>query len=279
MKNITNLINNSQIGEAINTLSRGLKPQNTSLDNEVLLIKSQYSDLEKHNRRGLISFEEYQKHKSKITKAIIDIASEDYVTPPIQATLKSKREKIKRSLSIKKKLQKDLLLKPNQYDWKYIRCKPSYKFKYRKLYIRSIDDESWPNPAEVTEHGISTWLKLEIYDFYENGLELIEERGKVIFDKDGFWDILEGLDDDRKNNSNYKLATCFTFFRIPYDFIVNYEMETSYADYPLLYVEYAKKGMPYEEVVYGQMGCYNESTPSKSRLTYYFDSNKRKKLK
>jgi len=51
------------------------------------------------------------------------------------------------------------------------------------------------------------------------------------------------------------VVSFYTFFKIPYDYIVDYDMEPdSYYSIPSIYVEYLKDGMPYEEIVYGEMG-------------------------
>jgi hypothetical protein len=55
---------------------------------------------------------------------------------------------------------------------------------------------------------------------------------------------------------------------------VEYDMETdAYYSLPSIYVEYKKEGMPYEEILYGQMGLYDIKAH-----TRYLDNNKRMKL-
>jgi hypothetical protein len=99
--------------------------------------------------------------------------------------------------------------------------------------------------------------------------------GKAIFDKRGKWDLLDWDDETRRNNPNYTVITYHPFYWIPYDYIVKLDMQTDqYSGYPSLYVEYARDGMPYEEILYGRTGVYDTKKP-----TYLFDSKMREKLK
>lgn len=103
--------------------------------------------------------------------------------------------------------------------------------------------------------------------------------GRAIFNEEGNWDILDGLDDERKNNRKYKQVPFHSFFRIPYEYIVDYDMEPdNYYGVPTIFVEYANEGTPYEEMLCGRMGRYNQEDEDSSRTTYYFDDNKRRKL-
>ncbi|WMJ72220.1 hypothetical protein RCC89_03435 [Cytophagaceae bacterium ABcell3] len=103
---------------------------------------------------------------------------------------------------------------------------------------------------------------------------------EAIIDKDGNWDLLDRNGDDRINNANYKKIIINPFLRIPYDYIVDYDMEPDpYNAIPTLFVEYAKDGMPYEEIVYGYPGIFNKDDEFKSKFTHYLDNNKRLRLK
>jgi hypothetical protein len=98
--------------------------------------------------------------------------------------------------------------------------------------------------------------------------------GEAIFDKDGNWDVLNYKGDDRENNTNYKKVNYCYFQRIPFEYIVDYDMECdSYYGYPSIYVEYANEGTPYADTVYGTIGVYETKT-----LSRRFENDKRKKL-
>lgn len=187
---------------------------------------------------------------------------------------------IKRKLSLKKKLQKDLLFEMDRKHWEHLRHEPWIKFRYQNAIIRSVDDTSWPNVDERGDNKMSGWFKGEFWNFYENGIELISDGGDAIFDRDDNWDILNWRGDKREENNNYTKVSSHRFLRIPYDFIIDYDMQPDpYYGLPTIYVEYAKNDMPYEDIVYGRAGYYDKQNPKNSYYTYYFENSKRKKLK
>ena len=183
--------------------------------------------------------------------------------------------RIKRNLKLKKRLQKDFLRKLDRTEWEHSWYEPWIKFTYHNILIRSVNDTKWPEVDDNSSNEISSWFKGEVWDFYDNGLELISMGGRAIFDKDGFWDILDWKGDEREKNENYEVINYHSFLRIPYDYIIEYDMDTdSYHGLPSIFVDYAKDGMPYEEILIGAGGIY--------RLKQYrwiFDEDKRRKLK
>ena len=187
---------------------------------------------------------------------------------------------LKKKLSLKKRLQKDLLYEVDRKLWEHLRHEPWIKFTYHNVIIRSVDDKSFPGGDDKDESKMSSWFKGEFWDFYDNGIELISHGGTAIFDKEGYWDILNWRKDKREENEKYTKVSYHTFLRIPYEFIVDYDMETdAYYGLPTIYVEYAKDDMPYEEILYGRAGYYDKQNPKNSYYTYYFERDKRRKLK
>lgn len=187
--------------------------------------------------------------------------------------------KVKKKLSLKKKLQKDLLREIDRIHWDYLGYEPWIKFRYSSVIIRSIDDSSWPNLVENEKENMSSWFKGEFWDFYENGIEFISYGGDAIFDINGNWDLLKMGIDSGVIGKEYKVVPYDTFLRIPFEFIVDYDMEPDkYHGLPAIYVEYAKDGMPFEEILYGKGGHYVKSNPKESYRTNYFDMTKRRKL-
>ena len=212
---------------------------------------------------------------TKKIKSISRLLIEENSSPQRRIHIKSNASKIKRILALKKRMKKDFLIELKREDWEYSWYEPWIKFKYRNLLIRSVDDTSFPNVDDESSGAISSWFKGEFWDFYENGLELISMGGAAIFDEKGNWDILDWRGDNRKNNEKFKTVPFHTFLRIPYEYIVEYDMETDpYYGIPSVYVQYLKEGMPYEEILYGQIGVYKLK-----RFTKYFDVKKRRKLK
>jgi len=232
--------------------------------------------------RHILDFKDLLKFISLLpTRRIEKIANllEQENLPQKTKQTKSNAAKLKRNLALKKKLKKDLLQDniPRE-DSKYAMYTP--EFKYDSVIIRSVDDTSWPKHDDTNSGKINSWFKINLWDFYHNGLELISRGGYAIFDEEGYWDILDWQGDTRENNPKYKKTSFFRFPRIPYEYIVDYDIELDdYYDLPTIYVEYAKDGMPYEEILCGKTGYYDDKDPHKSRLPYYFETEKRKKLK
>jgi hypothetical protein len=173
----------------------------------------------------------------------------------------------------------DLLKELTKEELKQALYIPSKKFVYKNVIIRSVDDKNWPDFEEVENETISGWFKGEFWNFYENGIELISIGYFAIFDKNGNWDLLDREKDERGNNPIYNKIYYSEFLRIPYENIVDYDMEPDdYYGVPTIYVEYAKEGMPYEEILYGTIGKYDNIEEYKSELTFNFEKYKRKKL-
>lgn len=186
----------------------------------------------------------------------------------------SSAARLKKNLALRNRMQKQLLRKPDPAAWEHAYYEPWIKFRYHNIIVRSVDDRSYPNVQPVPAGQMSPWFKGEFWDFYDNGLELIEMGGKAIVDKNGKWDLLKWDEDARENNPDYTIVSYHGFLRIPYDYIVSLDMETDqYSGYPSLYVEYAKNGMPFEEIMYGRAGVYEQK-----KATYYFDNQLRERL-
>ena len=185
----------------------------------------------------------------------------------------NKASRVKRNLALKKRMKKELLIKLDQKDWKRAMFEPYIKFLYSNIIVRSVENDTFPDDSEIPGK-MSNWFKGSFWDFYDNGLELIGHGGEVIFDKDGYWDILDWNGDKRRTNPEYKVVNYRDFLRIPYEYIVELDMDTDqYYALPALYVEYAKNGMPYEDILLGIA-----SSLKTERLTTYFDNTMRKKL-
>ncbi len=209
-------------------------------------------------------------------KRISNILIEEHSKPEKRKLTHSNAAKLKRKLSLKKRLQKDFLRVLDREEWEFARYEPWIRFTYHNVLIRSVDDKKWPEVDANPEKGkMSSWNKGEFWDFYDNGIELVWMGGDAIFDDKGNWDELDWKGDKRKEDRNYKVVPFWRFYRIPYEYIVDYDMETDeYHGLPSIYVEYAKNGMPYEEIIYGQPGIYKQR-----KYTWYFNNKKRKKLK
>lgn len=192
-----------------------------------------------------------------------------------QSAKQSDAIKVRKRLALKQRMKKDLLVDLDRKDWEKARYEPWIRFRCGNLIIRSVKDESFPNVDEDPAHEMSWWFKTEPWNFYEKGIEIISQGGSAIFDKDGNWDIVDWRNnDEREHNPDYKVVKYLTFARIPYDFIVSYDKEADeYYGYPTVWVEYAKNGMPYDEILYGCVGSHELK-----QYTRMFDNERKKKL-
>jgi SMEK domain-containing protein len=208
-------------------------------------------------------------------KQINSILIEENAIHHLQQKKQSSSAKINKKLALKNRMRKDFLKELKGEELKKSWYEPWKKFKYPKVIIRSVDDKSYPEIDDNANVKISPWFSIEVWDFYDNGIELIRQGGEIIIDENNNWDYLNIEGDERKKNKNYKTLSYHIFLRIPFEFIVNYDLELDpIEDCPTLYVEYAKDGMPYEETINGLMGVYRWE-----RFTKYLDDSKRVKLK
>lgn len=194
---------------------------------------------------------------------------------PQKPKIKSKtsRTAFKQKYVLTKRIEKALVHSYTQEEWlkhrEVFMYEPSRKFKYDKLIVRSIEDKSYP---EITynEQEKPSWTKLELWDFYDNGLEFVSmSTRQVVLEEDGSWTFCD--------SSNVNAIGCCIFFRIPFDNMVEYDNEPDgYYGYPTLYVEYKNNGSPVEKQFYGLIGFYDFKNPRKSRMAYYFDEQKKK---
>jgi len=151
---------------------------------------------------------------------------------------------ISRNISIKKRLHKDLLKTPKDVDWEKARNNPVYRFNYSEAIIHSIDDDSYPGLNE-NRSGISGWFKLELWDFYHNGLDFVINIDEGIIDKKGNWATIKY--NHKYDEKKFKKIKMFRIARIPFRNIVEYDtLGDEFYPGLHLYCRYADGGEPYE---------------------------------
>lgn len=179
-------------------------------------------------------------------------------TQPKRSLLKS----VERALKRDHKLRDDLKLAFTR-PWDEIQRKraergdgrerPFDTFRYSKMVIHRLGDENYPDI--VNENGISSWFRLEPYDFYHNGIKFITwiESG-VIEDCQGYaanmhWAIIPfGAEYDR---SMFRAINIWKLCLIPYRNIRHYDLKgDEYYNEPHLYCDFSCNGAPYERVEY-----------------------------
>lgn len=164
--------------------------------------------------------------------------------------------KIKRNFNLKRKLE-DFFLRDLDYkESEYSIYEPWIKFTYSKILVKSINDCQWPLSDMDSDNNISSWFKAEFWDFYENGIEFVSAGSKVVINKDGSWKPIDYFE-KKTNYPESEFKNCVCFLRIPYEYIIDFDMATDpYDGLPSLYVTYAKDGMPYENILYGEIGSF-----------------------
>ena len=157
-----------------------------------------------------------------------------------------KEESIRRNIKLKKNMIKDLT-KPIDLNKKGWTC--TDKFKDSNFIIHSIDDTFYPD-FDDREYGISTWFKVEPFDFYYNGIEIIlsvEYAEYLDFEE---CRILT-YDEYKEESDSQDIIKVFKIGRIPFSMIVDYDIEgDEYYPYPHIYCNFGFNGQPYESFIY-----------------------------
>ena len=124
---------------------------------------------------------------------------------------------------------------------------PQYrKFRETEFIVRRLDDSTYPDSDPSP--GISGWFKLEVFDFYFNGLEGILNIEYVLMsDQTGDWSPLTSDQSDDSFTGRFHRVKVFKTGKIPWRYIRHYDLRgDEYYPFPHLYCLYADDGMPYE---------------------------------
>lgn len=154
----------------------------------------------------------------------------------------SPERQVKRNIAMKKRMEKDFLRRlDRRAKWPY------EKFAHSEIVIRSVDDETYPELQDLASLG--AWFKVEVWDFYHNGLEVIICPEAGVVDKHGKWAVVEyGQEYDA---SKYEKVTLIRVGRIPWRNIVDYDLSgDKHYRCAHVYCKYADNGSPYERVAY-----------------------------
>lgn len=166
---------------------------------------------------------------------------------------------IRSSLDIKRKLENNL-----------------GKIKYRRVIIKRSTQTDYPEANETPKGQISSWFRVNLWDYYHNGIELIVSPNfRIIKDEEGNWDMLE-LGDQRQEA--YSISKSILLIgQIPYSNIVDIDFEgDGIYNEPHLYCHFRNNGEPYENFEYLEK-FEDESLEEPSY--WPLDKSKRKKLK
>lgn len=159
---------------------------------------------------------------------------------------RKKEESIRRNIKLKKNMLKDFT---QPIDFKKRNWTSTDKFKDSNFIIHSIDDTFYPN-FDIREYTISTWFKVEPFDFYYNGIEIILSIEYAELLESDECKILTYEEYKNKENSP-DIIKVFKIGRIPFSMIVDYDIDgDEYYPYPHIYCNFGFNGQPYESFIY-----------------------------
>jgi len=174
---------------------------------------------------------------------------------------------IRRNIKLKQRMRKDFI--KSKIDYNKILNEPWEKFENSNFLIRSINDMVYPDIDE-NQKGISSWFRVETYDFYHNGLEIITGIREIIMDEDRNWDLVDYYDNTKKEE--YTLVKAYEIGRIPYENIIEYDLSgDEYYNFPHIFCDFKNDGEPYEDIVY--------SVIMEEQRPWRLDNKNRKTLK
>lgn len=183
----------------------------------------------------------------------------------LENKIKDNVAKVKSSLRMERRVAKELIdhkFLKEQKDFKLLLYNPSAKFVSSKVYIRSVDDTTYPNCDETPPGQSSPWFRTFFYDLYHNGIEFWLNVGigtTVLIDADGNWEPLKDHYDKRIHNPKYKTKQAKAIGRIPYYNIVEFKTDgDEYTSEPHLFCKFDFDDGPFEEIYYK-----SEGNPSK----------------
>ena len=159
-----------------------------------------------------------------------------------------KREKtIQRNILLKKRMDSDFRKKNLDMSIDYY-IEPYKKYKYRDLIIHSIDDSFYPESNDK-QGEISGWFKVEFFDFYFNGIEVMLSLQSAIKNKQGNWTVIpHGYEFDQ---SKFEKFGVVLIGQIPFKNIIDYDLiGDEYYRCPHIYCNFAEQGEPYENFTY-----------------------------
>jgi hypothetical protein len=195
--------------------------------------------------------------------------------------------RIRYSLKMQKKIQKDFIdheVIKNQKVRERLYHQPYLKFISSRVYIRSIDDTTYPECLEPPTGQMSPWIKEHLYDLYQNGIEICIAAAighKIIMDSKGYWEVLKDYFDKRQEDPKYKTSRVKLIGQIPFYSIVDYKLEgDEYSNDPHIFCRFEFNNTPYIKFYYKIYADENTDLPfweldEKKKIIFPKKSNNR----
>jgi hypothetical protein len=135
--------------------------------------------------------------------------------------------------------------------------RPRHSFRHRKVIIRRLGNDVYP---EIDDRpGISSWFKVELFDFYHNGIKVILriESGAIEhsfgFSGNMAWALTSHKTDI--DHTRFKPINIWCLGLIPFRNIRTYDLAgDEYYNFPHLYCEFNIDEMPYERFEHAVVG-------------------------
>ena len=152
-------------------------------------------------------------------------------------------------------LEKTLLKSPEERRRKRTRH-PFDKFRCHSLIIRDVEDTLYPEIDP--EARVSGWHRLELFDFYHDGLEVVLGDVRVAQNGDGGWYLL--TDDSSETRDGFRSHNAVVIGQIPYRNISEIDSKgDKYYREPHLYCAFVEAGRPWEAVRHALVGSDDEN--------------------
>jgi len=163
-------------------------------------------------------------------------------TNPSEVTEDDKR----RDIALRKRLRNEL---PLSSDYRMgTGMSPHLKYAFETVIIHSFTDDSYGKDGDFppNEYGYSGWFKLDMWDTYHDGLELLVDIEYGLIDEIGRWMLLQrGQEYDADTYSKIKL---YRIGRIPLRNIIEFDAEgDEYYAQPHFYCRFNDSDGPFSE--------------------------------
>lgn len=160
---------------------------------------------------------------------------------------RSKEVALRRNISIKRRMQRTFAHQAP--DFELARKELRHQFAYASLIIRSIDDSSYPHADSQESGQISSWFRVEPWDYYWNGIEVCLGAARAIIDAQLNWSLIDM--NEQYDRELFSELSVIRIGRIPFRNIVDFDEEgDEYYRHPHIFCTFADGGTPYESVVF-----------------------------
>lgn len=166
--------------------------------------------------------------------------------PPIEA-----EEEVKRNLKLRDEMHRDFLKPIEERKRLKLPQHPYTKFAHSEAIIRALDDKLYPE-IDSTRRP-SGWFKVELYDFYHNGLLVVVWLSRGVIDIKGRWAIIEH--NASFDTTKFREIKIWHLGKIPWRNIRVYDLDgDQYYNIPHIWCTFTNGQGPYEGTAFAMLG-------------------------